>query len=204
MEFYLLPLVNVTLFPLTYKPLNLAERRYIQMVHDSIRTQTPIAIGFVEDPQSMGPVKEGDKISFVNPIAGYGVPQIVDQRPNQSLLIFLQGVGKVQIGKVLSNNPYITFEGTVVEQIHLLREEFIPYLAKLKKILVGWVNKHVHDPLQKEIFIKGLQKPEEIVSNFSAYLIRDYDVQQQLFEKNDINDQIQFLQKIVESSEILF
>jgi Lon protease-like protein len=204
MEFYLLPLVNVTLFPLTYKPLNLTERRYVQMVHDSIRTQTPIAIGFVEDPQKVSPVKPGAGIPFVGPLAGYGMPQIIDQRHNNSLLVFLQGQGKVRIGPVISSDPYIAFEGEVIKESFQLDEKLIPYLAKFKKILVGWVNKHVHDPFQKDLFVKGIQKPEEIVSNFSAYLIRDYDVQQQLFEINDLNEQILFLEKIIESSEILF
>ncbi|HPI39839.1 MAG TPA: LON peptidase substrate-binding domain-containing protein [Pseudobdellovibrionaceae bacterium] len=204
MEFYLLPLVNVTLFPLTYKPLNLSEKKYVQMVHDSLRTQIPIAVGFVDDAQRLGPVKVGGEISFVSAQAGFGHPQIVDQRQNNSLLIFLQGAGKVKIGKVISNDPYICFEGEVFQENQNLDESLIPYLGKLKKILVGWINKHIHDPLQKDIFIKGIQKPEEIVSNFSAYLIRDYDIQQQIFEIHNLNDQIQFLEKVVSSNETLF
>lgn len=204
MDFYLLPLVNVTLFPLTYKPLNLSEKKYVQMVQDSVQSKIPIAIGFLEDASLVSPVKVGGTIPYVSPIAGFGHPQVVDHRANNSLLIFLQGAGKVKVGKVKSMDPYITFEGQLISEDYALDEKWIPYLAKLKKILVGWIQKHIPDPLQKEVFLKGITKPEEIVSHFSAYLIRDYDIQQQLFEIFNLNDQIEYLQKIVESSEILY
>ncbi|HRO67146.1 MAG TPA: LON peptidase substrate-binding domain-containing protein, partial [Pseudobdellovibrionaceae bacterium] len=57
MDVYLFPLVNVTLFPRTTKPLNIFEPKYLDMVRDAISTKTPIALGFIEDPAAITEVK---------------------------------------------------------------------------------------------------------------------------------------------------
>ena len=99
MDVFLFPLVNVTLFPKTTKPLNIFEPRYLEMVRDAVSTNTPIALGFIEDPTLVYQVKPGEKVSFVRDVVGYGQPQIVEERSNGTLLIFLQGVGKMRCHK---------------------------------------------------------------------------------------------------------
>lgn len=203
MEVFLFPLVNVSLFPKTTKPLNIFEPRYLEMVRRSIETGTPIAIGFIEDPTLVGPVKPGDKVSFVREVAGYGLAQIVEERTNGTLLIFLQGQGKIKLQEVVdSGEGFIVCRAQLLPELVKVKTEMNKYLSSLQKILVRWINTHIPDPSQREIFMRNLSGPEEVVGAFAAYLVRDYDLQQMILEFNDINDKIEFLHRLVESNEI--
>jgi ATP-dependent Lon protease len=203
MEVFLFPLVNVSLFPKTTKPLNIFELRYLEMVKVAAEKKLPIAIGFIEDASLVAPVKVGDKVSYVRPVAGFGYPQIVEERLNGTVLVFLQGAGKVRLGRVLERGtPYMVVEAEQIDEVVALRPENAPSLEHLLKIITRWIHNHIPDPQQQEIFMKSLSGPEEIVGAFASYLVRDYDLQQMALEFNDINEKIQFLHRLTESNEL--
>lgn len=203
MEVFLFPLVNVTLFPRTTKPLNVFEPRYLAMIREAIQSQTPIAIGYIEDPAKVAPVRSGEVVPFVREIAGYGFPQIIEERVNGTLLIFLQGQGKLRLGKVIDKGtPYIVCDGEILPENAIVKDVSGRELASLNKILHRWVQTHIPDPAQREMFVRNLTQPEEIVGSFASYLVRDYDLQQMVLEFNDINEKIHFLHRLVESNEL--
>lgn len=203
MEVFLFPLVNVTLFPRTTKPLNVFEPRYLAMIRDAIQSKTPIAIGYIEDPAKVTPVRPGEAVHFVREIAGYGYPQIIEERVNGTLLIFLQGQGKLRLGNVLARGtPYIVCDSDILPENSIVKEGAARELASLNKILHRWVHTHIPDPAQREMFVRNLSQPEEIVGSFASYLVRDYDLQQMVLEFNDINEKIHFLHRLVESNEL--
>lgn len=203
MEVFLFPLVNVTLFPRTTKPLNIFEPRYLAMMKEAVQTQTPIAVGFIEDPAKVVPVRPGDMVPFVRDVAGYGTVQIIEERLNGTLLVFAQGQGKVRLGKVLDKGtPYIVCEAEVIPETTVLEESYKAELSSLYKILTRWIHTHIPDPTQRDIFMRNLIQPEEIVGSFASYLVRDYDMQQMALEFNDINEKIHFLYRLTESNEL--
>lgn len=202
MDVFLFPLVNVTLFPRTTKPLNIFEPRYIDMVRDAIATRTPIALGFIEDPLDVVPVGVGDRVPFVREIAGYGFAQIIEERPNGTLLVFLQGEGKCKIGRVKSSTSVLRCEAEPVAETLVVTSEVAPQIHTLTKILVRWIGVHLPDPAQREMFLRNLNGPEEIVGAFAAHLIRDYDLQQMVLEFNTMEEKIRFLHRLAESNEI--
>jgi len=203
MEVFLFPLVNVSLFPRTTKPLNVFEPRYLEMVREAAEKKIPIAIGFIEDPSQVGPVKAGEMVSYVRPIAGYGFVQIVEERLNGTLLVFLQGTGKVRLGKVLDREtPYLVLEAEKIEEKLVISPESKIQMDHLLKILKRWIDGHIPDPQQHQIFMQSLSGPEEIVGAFSSYLVRDYDLQQMALELSDLNARIQFLYRLTESNEL--
>ncbi|HEY8271792.1 MAG TPA: LON peptidase substrate-binding domain-containing protein [Pseudobdellovibrionaceae bacterium] len=203
MEVFLFPLVNVSLFPKTTKPLNIFEPRYLEMVRVAAEKKLPIAVGFIEDALQVGAVKAGDRIPYVRPVAGFGYPQIVEERLNGTVLIFLQGAGKVRLGKVLERGtPYMVVEAEQVQEVVTVNPENKTKLEHLLKILTRWINIHIPDQSQQEIFMKSLAGSEEIVGAFASYLVRDYDLQQMALEFNDINEKIQFLHRLAESNEL--
>lgn len=203
MEVFLFPLINATLFPRTTKPLNVFESRYLSMIREAIQSRTPIAIGFIEDASKVAPVSPGEKVPFVREIAGYGYAQIVEERPNGSLLIFLQGQGKLRLGKVLNRQtPYIICEGQIITENTLVDSDSKVKVDSLYKVLSRWINTHIQDPVQRDLFVKNLVHPEEIIGSFASYLVRDYDLQQMVLECNDINEKVRFLHRLIESNEL--
>ncbi|MCM2352807.1 MAG: LON peptidase substrate-binding domain-containing protein [Pseudobdellovibrio sp.] len=193
MKCFVFPLTHANLFPLTTKPLNIFEPRYLQMVEDSLETKTPIALAYVPE--------NGDTYRS---ISGFGLPQVIDQRPNDTLLIFLPGQGKIRILQedTSDTKPYIIAECEIVTEDLALDETLKAKYMTLSKLLVQWVQKHIPDPEQREIFIRSLKGPQEIVSAFAAYLIRDYDLQYEMMEIFNINDQIRYLHRLYESNEL--
>jgi ATP-dependent Lon protease len=203
MEVFLFPLMNVSLFPKTTKPLNIFEPRYLEMVKMAADNKTPVALGFIEDASLVGPVKVGELVPYVRPVAGFGYVQIVEERLNGTVLIFLQGAGKVRLGPVLERNtPYMVVEAEEISEEKTVQPENQAGLDHLLKILVRWINTHIPDTQQQESFMRSLSGPEEIVGAFSSYLVRDYDLQQVSLEFNDINEKIHFLHRLTASNEL--
>ncbi len=203
MKVFLFPLVNVTLFPKTTKPLNVFESRYLEMVRDAVATDTPVAIGFIEDPSLIGSVNPGEEVSFVRGVAGYGQVQIVEERANGTVLVFVQGKGKVRLGKVqASPKPYLICEAEVLFENQLVLSSSSAKVQTLNKLLAHWIRTHIPDQAQRQIFMSQLLGPEEIIGAFAAYLVKDYDLQQLILEMDDINEKIEFLYRLAESSEM--
>jgi Lon protease-like protein len=194
MKCLVFPLTHANLFPLTTKPLNIFEPRYLQMVEDSLNTNTPIALAYVPE--------NGDTYRS---ISGFGLPQVIDQRPNDNLLVFLPGQGKVRIlseDKSDPTKPYIVAICEVVIEDNTLDESLNEKFKTLTNLLIQWVQKHIPDQEQRDIFIRSLKGPQETVSAFAAYLIRDYDLQYEMMEIFNINDQIRYLHRLYESNEL--
>jgi ATP-dependent Lon protease len=204
MDIFLFPMVNVTLFPRTTKPLPIFEPRYIEMFRQSAATQTPIAIGFNDNPSNPIQPVPGKKVDFVREIAGYGTSQIVEERANGTLLVFVHGIGKVKLGAVVdTDTPYIVCEAEPVAESNEVKSASGPMIQSLNNVLARWIHTHVPDPGQKEIFMNNLTGPEEIIGAFASYLVKDYDFQQMILELNDINDKIYYLHRLAESGEIM-
>lgn len=194
MKCFVFPLTHANLFPMTTKPLNIFEPRYLQMVEDSFLSQTPIALAYVPE--------NGDTYRS---IAGFGYPQVIDQRSNESLLIFLPGQGKIKIineEKSDSSRLYIVAECELINETLQMDDALQAKYSTLSKLLIQWVNKHIPEPQQREIFIRSLKGPQETVSAFAAYLVRDYDLQYEMMEIFNINDQIRYLHRLYESNEL--
>lgn len=164
------------------------------MVEDSLNKNIPIALAYVPE--------NGDTYRS---IAGFGLPQVIDQRPNDNLLVFLPGTAKVRILSEDKSDPSLPY---IVADCELVKEDFAidPTLdtkfITLTNLLIQWVQKHIPDQEQREIFIRSLKGPQETVSAFAAYLIRDYDLQYEMMEIFNINDQIRYLYRLYESNEL--
>ncbi len=193
MECFVFPLTQSNLFPMTTKPLNIFETKYLKMIEDSIASQTPIALAYVPE--------NGDTFRSV---AGYGIPQIIEHRPNNSLLVFLQGQGKVRLGQQIQdkNSQYIICDCEKIFEDLNLDDALKSKYMNLSQLLVQWVQKHISEPTQREIFIRHLTGPQEIIGSFAAYLIRDYDLQYEMMEIFSLNEQIKYLHRLFESNEL--
>lgn len=193
MECFVFPLTHLNLFPLTTKPLNIFEAKYLKMIDDSIQKNIPIALGYMPE--------NGDTYRS---IAGYGMPQIIERRADGSALVFVAGAGKVKLGKEIQSNesPYIICEAETINEDLVLDDDLKNKYMTLSQLLVQWVQKHISDHRQREIFIRNLTGPQEIIGSFAAYLIRDYDLQYEMMEIFSLNEQIKYLYRLFESNEL--
>lgn len=192
-KFYIFPLTNINLFPRTTKPLNIFEPRYVEMINKSIQDGTPIAICFVPEGSTE-----------IRPIAGFAIPQVIDRRPDGTMLVFMAGQGKAQlnIGSIKTEDLVSSMEGVVLKEELILDDSLKSKYMALSEVLVRWVTNYISDPLQRDIFIKSLVGPQEVIGAFSAYLIYDYDLQYEMMEISSLNEQIIFLYRLLESGKL--
>lgn len=194
MKLFVFPLGQVLLHPGTSKPLNIFEPRYLRMVQDSISEKIPIAVGFIEQPQGPYDAFKGQKLSYLRQVVGYGMPEVLEQRMDGSLMILLPGEGKAMLGEVADDSkPYIIVEATpIIEGQELAEENALSYL-NLQKQLVRWIGEHVVDQSTREQFVQALKGPVEVVGAAVSFLVRDPDLQQMILETDDINDKIHII-----------
>lgn len=204
MKVYVFPLGNVVFYPSTSKPLNIIEPRYIQMVRDSIRNNTPIALGYVDDPEHEYPYNAGERLGFVREVAGFGQPMILEERADGTLLIFLQGRGKVRLGPVVASDaPYIVCEAEPIPENHIMENAIANEFMMINKVLKKWIENHIPEPKNRDQFMNSIRSAEEVIGCFASYLVADHDMQQLLLETNDINEKIHLVSGLIASGEIV-
>jgi ATP-dependent Lon protease len=204
MKVFVFPLGNVVFYPSTSKPLNIIEPRYIQMVRDSISTNTPIALGYVDEPDQEYRYHSGQSLSFVREVAGFGHPMILDERADGTLLIFLQGRGKAKLGTVIdAGAPYIVCEAELINENHLLENSVANEFMMINRVLKSWIENHIPEPQNRDQFMKSINSAEEVIGCFASYLVADHDMQQLLLESNDINEKVHLVSGLIASGEIV-
>ncbi len=204
MKVFVFPLGNVVFYPSTSKPLNIYEPRYLQMVRDAIATNTPIALGYVDDPKHEHLYYAGQPLGFVREIAGFGHPVILEERPDGSLLIFLQGHGKAKLGKVIGGaEPYIVCEAEEIPENHEMMGSISREFIMINKVLKNWIEQHIPEPNNRSQFMQSIRSAEEVIGCFASYLVADHDMQQLLLESNDITEKIHMVSRLIASGEIV-
>ncbi len=198
MKLFLFPLGQILLYPGTSKPLRIFEPRYLKMVQDSIEEQVPIAVGFVDDQGQDLKFAKGQKLNFVRDVVGFGIPQIIETRPDGTLLILLPGQGKARLGNLLDDTrPYLILDGQYIrEDLELSAEVSGSYLT-LQKLLLSWLQNNVSDAQAREQFRLHLRTPDQVVGCVASYLVADPDLQQLILEENTLEDKINLLSGIV-------
>jgi Lon protease-like protein len=204
MEFFVFPLGEVVFYPSTSKPMNIFEPRYLQMVQDSLTSGTPIALAYVDEPEHEITYQFNQELKSVRAIAGFGQPMVLERRTDGSQLIFLQGKGKVRLGKVLDRGtPYIVCEGDVISENHLLQSHGALELMTINKVLVHWIHKNVPEAQNREQFLRNIRSAEEVIGCFASYLVADKDMQQLILEADDINEKVQLVSGLISSGELI-
>ena len=196
---------NMVLYPSTARPINVMDFIYKRMIQDSIQRDIPIAMAFLEDPYVKERVVFGQRIGSVREVAGIGKPHIVEERPDGSLLVLVQGQGKVHLKEAIkTNEPYIVCEADIIEENHVLKPELIPIYEQVKNILNGWVQKNILDSHKQQVFSNSIQGPEEVVGVFASFLMSDYDMQHLILESNDINEKVELVYRLVQSQGLVY
>lgn len=195
MKTFVLAVPNANLFPFTIKPISIQSIPQAQLIRQSIADQVPMAIGFYMSGES-----------HYRSIAGYGYPYIAESRLDGSILIYVQGDGKVNLNNSTAiSNGIITYNDVqLITETYELDESLNENYLALSKYFAYWIDRHMTDPVQKDFFIKSLVGAKEIIAACSAYLVKDFEMQYELMEKVDINEQIAYLHRLMLSSQLLF
>ncbi len=194
---------TVNLFPLTkislqtgiQRPLNIFEPRYLRMIEDSIQTETPVALVYGKSELESGDISiEHEIFSFIKPVAGFGLPRLIQKSDDGSMVIMLPGEGKARITKIVTNDkPYLTAEYEIINEVQKLECENVLLMRRLSTCLEKWICSNVKMQGQKDVLLGHLNEPCRIVGLYVELLIACPDTKQKVLEIDDINEKIQYL-----------
>jgi Lon protease-like protein len=189
---FVFPLDEMVFFPTCAVPINVHEPRYLMMVRDAIASKTPIALTAV-DPSTPGrkPV-----------VAGSGTPQILETRPDGTLLVLVVGTTKVRLKSVLQDAPYISCEAVPVsENLEVLPANAFK-LNRLKQRLTAWIAQNLESASIERAEKQLLETPQRIVETLAQYTVQDADIRQAILELDDINERIDWLVRLSGGNEV--
>ena len=122
------PLDNVIMLPGSFLPLNIFEKRYLNMVDDALKTSSRL-IGIIQPLMN----NQEDIESFENAIGCYGRIIKFEETENEKYLISLKGLSRFRVIKTqLINRGYLSSEVSV--------ETFKNDLNELKTINFKFIN----------------------------------------------------------------
>jgi len=178
---FVFPLSQVVFFPNSSLPLNIFEPRYLQMVEDALSSGTPIAVG------------GDDPILNAGQTLGYGHPQVLERRPDGTLLIVLHGAGKARLEECAGQSPYFTFEATPIPEELSLKAENLSAFVQLKDRLECILKAQAGKQVNVNEFLSHMKSTAEVVDCYASLMVEDADFKQALLEENDINDRVLLL-----------
>lgn len=189
----LLPFYDVVLFPTTYLELVLKDETYIQLVKDSIEKKIPIAICKIESVKNKN---ENDSIIKTRKIAGFGMPEIIEERED-SIKISIKGQGRVRLNSIVQDMPYIIFNASLYSDQPY--SSFIlaqTYCKKLDHLLKKWAVKNIKEQEKLTKFLEHSFGPYELVYLVANYLLKDVETKQLLLENNSFTERLILLSNL--------
>lgn len=192
---HLFPLTKISLQTGTQRPLNIFEPRYLQMIEESIKHEIPVALVYGKTDFEEGDLEIPHEIySQIRPIAGMGVPRMIQRSEDGTMLIMLPGEFKGRITKILkTDTPYFVAEFEKVEEIQKVACENVLLLRRVSNSLKKWVEANVKMPGQKEALLGKYDEPCRVVGLYTEFVVKGPEDKQKVLEIDDVNEKIQFL-----------
>lgn len=199
-SFFVFPLPGMVFFPSTAKPLNIFEPRYIKMIDDAVQSNSLIALAFSDYYRLHGYTFDSESHVQIRRVAGVGRPTILERRKDDTMLIVLEGKGKVKLGgPIYTPEPYLIHKGEWIDENTELEQENIFRLNRFHKEFVSWLYTNVDDRQRLDLFLSQIDEPEEKVNYVCSLMVHDAEAQQRLLEVNDINVRIELLASYIET-----
>lgn len=186
-EVAVFPLTRMTFFPGTTKPLNIFESRYIQMVEDALKTNGLIALAYSEPSSSKS--QGVGVLGHIRSVAGVGRVQLIERRPDGTMLILLVAAGKVRFERILQAElPYLRAEARWLKDDTQISDPYIFLFNRLMKDLGRWLLVHVASSEDREKFLAQLETHEQKINAICSLMVLDSELQQTLLECDRLDD----------------
>lgn len=190
-----LPLDRVVFYPNVSLPINVFEPRYIEMVKESERTATPIAL--VQAKSREVEKKEVDfTLNDFYEISGVGKPRFLRERPDGSLLLILEGFAKVRLEQIVQSAGYPRCRARLLQEVKELAKEKETAYLRMRQILLTWIERNIQFRDQKELLLNSLKNPPETIDCYCSFLVKDVDLRQVLLEEDDINRRMNLIERM--------
>lgn len=181
-----LPLPQVVLYPTTSLPFLIIEPTYTAMIRKVMDEQGFIAVSWAKPQRSWdGKLKYSPRM-----ICTAGKAILIEELPDGSMKLVIQGMFRVKLTQILQNLPYLVFEAYEVPDI----EEHIEFpshmIQRLKGIFDLWLIEMIHDSLERETFYQNITSLKHLTDHLCLYVVQDIETRQLLLETISLRERI--------------
>lgn len=185
-----LPIPDLVFFPGTSLPLYVVEPVFIRMINECVQENMLVGISMAEPLVYIF----GHKRPTPKNICGIGKPIILEEMHDGTLKVLIKGFGKVRLGPVEQNLPYLIYsceEYPDIQDMHgMLCDSKV---ERLKGLLDDWVLETISDSVERKHFQDKINSIREVIDYISMFLIKDHEMRQLLLENTSLNERIQML-----------
>ena len=183
------PFVDIVLFPQASLPLYVSDNMYIQLVKDSIEEDFPIAVG-IGDPVTDIFGQPIPKLIRPKSTMGVGKATILEELPDGTLYIIIKAFGKVSLGDVVQDQPYLCAQAVMIEDEAHELTLFTKPINRFKKILFDWLDQNIENHDHQQNFIDEIKTPDQIIDYLATFIIQEPKVKQCLLETHSLIERI--------------
>ena len=181
-EVPVMTLHQTVLFPQAMMPLFIFEPRHKAMLSDALANHRIIAIASIDKSKTDALTQEPP-----HNIAGLGVIRACKQNPDGSSNIVLQGLARVEIESILSEEPYRTARIRArISKTGGNDDQLADIQANLVSLIRIQIRLGARIPREIITFLNSVNKPEDVLDLAISTLCPSADLKQELLETRDI------------------
>jgi ATP-dependent Lon protease len=171
-------------YPETIIPMLLSDKQSQTLAIDAFNNDKLIAL-FSTHPKSKGIATVG-KIILLD-----------DKKEDGKITAIIQGLHRVQLTTLVQQVPYPIYEFNQYHdqnEPHILKEGSI---ERLFSIFENYLNRHVKNNREREIFMREINTPRKLIFNISLFMIKDIELKIIFLESKSLSDRINILDALL-------
>jgi ATP-dependent Lon protease len=191
-ELAVLPLRNVVLYPMAAMPLTVGQPRSVRLVNDALVEQRVIALVASKDPEVDEPGPEQ-----VYHIGTAAMVHRLRKAPDGTLLLFVQGIERIQLTEFTQTEPYLRANLTVIPdqsedsvEIEALKRNLLDLFRSLVELLP-------HVPEEVVMAALSIEEPRQLVYQIASNMRMSVEDAQEILELDDVKDKLHKLSGIL-------
>jgi ATP-dependent Lon protease len=191
-ELAVLPLRNVVLYPMAAMPLTVGQPRSVRLVNDALVEQRVIALVASKDPEVDEPGPEQ-----VYRVGTAAVVHRLRKAPDGTLLLFVQGMERIQLTEFTQTEPYLRANVTVIPdqsedsvEIEALKRNLLDLFRSLVELLP-------HVPEEVVMAALSIEEPRQLVYQIASNMRMSIEDAQEILELDDVKDKLHKLSGIL-------
>jgi Lon protease-like protein len=187
---FVMPIDEMVFFPTSAVPLNIFEPRYIQMIEESLASNTPVALSFADPVRAPNP-------KDLQVVVGYGEPTIMIRREDGSMVVQMKGRGKARLRTLKDEGkPYLVAVADKVDEVLEITPPNRFALNRFKSLLGKWLEQNIEDEKQRTLILSNIRATHALLECCAMCLVKDPDARQSFLELDSADERVKFLQKL--------
>jgi ATP-dependent Lon protease len=171
-------------FPETIIPLILSDEPSKTLVREAFKNDLAIAL-FSTHEKAKG-------------VATAGKILILDEKKEEGkLTAVITGIERIKLLKITQHVPFPIFEFTHYQDFREPQILQPGALERLHFVFEKWINRHIQNINDREIFLREINTPRKLLFNISLFMIKDIELKLMLLESTSIADRLSLMNALL-------